>query len=47
LWQLKIDDLETLATEGIQDEGKQNKRTTQYVLDTTMCKQTQIINIFI
>jgi hypothetical protein len=29
---------ETLATWGTQDEGKQNKNTTQYVLDI---KQTQ------
>jgi hypothetical protein len=29
---------------GTQDEDKQSKNTTQYmyVLDTTMCKQTQI-----
>jgi len=27
---------------GTQDEEKQNKNTTQYVLDTTMLKQTQI-----
>jgi len=27
---------------GTQDEEKQNKSTTQYVLDTTMRKQTQI-----
>jgi hypothetical protein len=31
-----------LATEGTQDDEKQNKHTTQYVLDTTMRKQTQI-----
>ena len=24
------------------DEKKQNKNTTQYVFDTTICKQTQI-----
>jgi hypothetical protein len=30
---------ENLAT---QDEEKQNKNTTQYVLDTTIRKQTQI-----
>ena len=24
------------------DEEKQSKHTTQYVLDTTMCKQTEI-----
>ena len=29
-------------TQGTQDEDKQNKNTTQYVLDTTICKQTQI-----
>ena len=33
---------EKLATQGTQDEEKQNKNTTQYVLDTTMRKQTQI-----
>ena len=27
------------ATQGTQDEEKQNKNTTQYVLDTTMRKQ--------
>ena len=31
-----------LATCGIQDEDKQNKDTTQYVLDITIRKQTQI-----
>jgi hypothetical protein len=31
-----------LATEGTQDDEKLNKHTTQYVLDTTMRKQTQI-----
>jgi hypothetical protein len=30
-----------MATLGTQDEKKQNKNTTQYVLDTTMRKQTQ------
>ena len=33
---------EKLATQIAQDENKQNKNTTQYVLDTTMRKQTQI-----
>jgi len=33
---------EKLATWGTQDEEKQNKITTQNVLDTTMRKQTQI-----
>jgi len=28
---------------GTQDEEKQNKNTTQYVLDTTIHKQTQIL----
>jgi len=32
---------EKLATWGTQDEEKQNKITTQNVLDTTMRKQTQ------
>ena len=31
-----------LATQGTQDEEKQSKNTTHYVLDTTMRKQTQI-----
>ena len=29
-----------MATYGTQDEDKQNKNTTQYMLDTTMRKQT-------
>ena len=33
---------EKLATQGTQDEEKQNKNTTQYVLGTIMHKQTQI-----
>jgi len=33
---------EKLLTQGTQDEEKQNKNTTQYVLDITMRKQTQI-----
>ena len=37
-----MDNQEKLATQGTQDEEKQNKNTTQYVLDTTMHKQTQI-----
>ena len=37
-----MDNQEKLATQGTQDEGKQNKNTTQYVLDT---KQTST-NIF-
>ena len=31
-----------MATQGTQDEEKENKNTTQYVLDTTMRKYTQI-----
>ena len=30
-----------MEIQGTQDEEKQNKNTTQYVLDTTMRKQTQ------
>ena len=40
--QYKMDNPEKLATWGIQDEEKQSKNTTQYVLDTTIHKQTQI-----
>ena len=32
-----------LATKATQDEEKQNKNITQYVLDTTIRKQTQIM----
>jgi hypothetical protein len=39
--QSKKDNPEKLATCGTQDEEKQNKNTTQYVLDTTTRKQTQ------
>ena len=41
-----MDDPEKMAaqsSQGTQDEDKQNKNTTQYVLDTTICKQTQIM----
>ena len=41
-WQSKKDNPEKLATQGKQGIEKQNKNTTQYVLDTTICKQTQI-----
>ena len=38
-----MDNPEKLATQGTQDEDKQNKfNTTQYALDTTIRKQTQI-----
>jgi hypothetical protein len=36
-----MDNPEKLATYGTQDEEKQNKNTTQYVLDITVHKQTQ------
>jgi hypothetical protein len=36
-----MDNPEKLKTLGTQDEEKQNKNTTQYVLDTTIHKQTQ------
>ena len=38
--QSKMDNPEKLATQGTQDEEKQNKKTTQYVLDTTIRQQT-------
>ena len=34
---------EKMAALGTQDEEKQNKNTTQYVLDTTVPKQTHIL----
>ena len=37
-----MDNPEKLATQGTQNEDKQNKNTTQYVLDTTKRKQTQM-----
>ena len=36
-----MDNPENLATQGTQDEEKQSKHTTQYVLDTNIRKQTQ------
>ena len=36
-----MDNPEKLATQVTLDKEKQNKNTTQYVLDTTICKQTQ------
>jgi hypothetical protein len=36
-----MDNPEKLTTQVTQDEEKQNKNPTQYVLDTTICKQTQ------
>jgi hypothetical protein len=37
-----MDNPEKLATYGTQDEDKQTKNTTQYVLGTTIHKRTQI-----
>jgi hypothetical protein len=37
-----MDNPDKLATYGTQDVDKRNKNTTQYVLKTTMRKQTQI-----
>jgi hypothetical protein len=37
---IKIDNPEILAAKVTQDEEKQSINTTQYVLDTTMRKQT-------
>jgi hypothetical protein len=34
-----------LATKGTEDEEKQNKNTTQYVLDTNIRKQASINNV--
>ena len=36
-----MDNPEKLGTQGTQDDEKQSKNTTQFVLDTTICKQTQ------
>ena len=38
--QSKMNNPEKLATYGTQDEDQHNKNTTQYVLDTTIRKQT-------
>jgi hypothetical protein len=37
-----MDNPEKHATQGTQDEEKQNTDTTQYVLDTTIPKETEI-----
>jgi hypothetical protein len=37
-----MENAEKLATRGTQDDEKQNKNTTHYVLDTIIRKQTQI-----
>jgi hypothetical protein len=36
-----MDNPENMAIYSTQDEEKQNIQTTQYMFDTTMCKQTQ------
>jgi hypothetical protein len=41
-WTEDKDNTEKLTTYDTQDDEKQNKYTKQYVLDTTMYKQTQI-----
>ena len=40
-----MDNPKKLATYGTQDEDKQNKNTTQYVLDTTIRTQTNTNNV--
>ena len=40
--QSTMDKPEKLPTQGIQDEDKQSKNAAQYVLNTTLRKQTQI-----
>ena len=40
--QSKKDNTKKLAKQGTQGDGKENKNTTQYVLDTTMHKQIQL-----
>jgi hypothetical protein len=42
---IKMDNQEKLTTYDTQDEDKHSENTTQYVLDTTMRKQTQITQI--
>ena len=40
-----MDNSEKLATKGTPDEDKQNRNTTQYVMDTTMRKHTHVTEI--
>jgi hypothetical protein len=42
MWQTKLDTPDILATYDAQYEDKQSKNITQYVFDTTMCKQIRI-----
>ena len=39
----KKDNPEKPATQDTQKEERQNKNTTQYVLNTIICKQTQVM----
>ena len=41
-WTPQCTNPEHMATQGTQDDEKQNKDTKQYVWDTTIHKQTQI-----
>ena len=43
--QSTMDNLEKLATQGLQDEDKQNKHMTQYVLGTTKYTQAKTNNV--
>ena len=38
----KMENPKKMATQGTQDKDKQSNNTTQYVLDTTIHKQTQL-----
>jgi hypothetical protein len=42
--QSKMENPEKLARQGTQDEDKQNKNTTRYMLDTTIRKQANSLN---
>jgi hypothetical protein len=44
---IKMNNPEKLATYGTQDEEKQSRNTTQYVLGTTMRKQTRIADVIL
>ena len=43
--EIQKDNPEKLATQGTQDEEKQNKSTIQYMLDITIRNQTQIRHV--
>lgn len=40
-----MDDTEKLITQDTQDEDKQNRSKTQYLLDTAMRKQTHVFHL--